>query len=132
MSPAVKSHGAIRMSQLVNTFGPGSMVDLPNYSVLVSGLESWTAGGEVISEPRLSQKLSKFLDVPALELRTPPAADSDPAAPPRYIVGFQFPEWFITQDLEEQTKQGVRTRLLVHRIPLLGVSTSIAIVAGDP
>lgn len=118
MSPVVKSQGEIRMSQLVNTFGPGSMVDLPNYSVLVSGLDFWTPGGEVISETRLSQKLAKLLDVPALELRTPPAVDNDPAAPPRNIVGFQFPEWFITQDLEEQIRPGIRTRLLVHRIAL--------------
>jgi len=118
MSPVVKSQGEIRMSQLVNTFGPGSMVDLPNYSVLVSGLDFWAPGGEVISETRLSQKLAKLLDVPALELRTPPAVDNDPGAPPRNIVGFQFPEWFITQDLEEQIRSGVRTRLLVHRIAL--------------
>jgi hypothetical protein len=31
--------GGIRQSQIVTTFGPGSMVDLPNHSVLISGLE---------------------------------------------------------------------------------------------
>jgi MrfA Zn-binding domain len=115
MSPVVKPHGEIRMSQLVNTFGPGSMVDLPNHAVLVSGLDFWTPGGDTISDARLAQKLAKVLEVPTIELRTPPAADDDPTAPPRNIVGFQFPEWFITQDLEQQNRPGVRTRLLVHR-----------------
>jgi Domain of unknown function (DUF1998) len=115
MSPVVKPQGEIRMSQLVNTFGPGSMIDLPDYSVLVSGLDFWTPGGETIYDARLSQKLAKILDVPAVELRTPPASDQDPTSPPRNIVGFQFPQWFITQDLEEQNRPGVRTRLLVHR-----------------
>lgn len=115
MSPVVKPHGGIRMSQLITTFGPGSMVDLPDYSVLISGLDFWTAGGDIISEPRLQEKLAKVLNVPAVELKTPPAVDNDPAAPPRNIVGFQFPEWFITQDLEEQAQWGARTRLLVHR-----------------
>src|SRR5437763_744173 len=115
MSPVVKPQGGIRMSQLVTTFGPGSMVDLPDHAVLISGLDFWTAGGETISEPRLSGKLANVLNVPIVELRTPPAADPDPTAPPRNIVGFQFPEWFITQDLEEQTQARTRTRLLVHR-----------------
>ena len=55
MKPAKKPQGEIRQSQLITTFGPGSMVDLPNYSVLVSGLEFWSLGGETISEPRLTR-----------------------------------------------------------------------------
>jgi len=34
-----RPHGQIRQSQLITTFGPGAMLDLPNYSVLVAGLE---------------------------------------------------------------------------------------------
>ncbi len=30
MKPAKKPHGEIRQSQLITTFGPGSMLDLPN------------------------------------------------------------------------------------------------------
>jgi Domain of unknown function (DUF1998) len=115
MSPAKKPHGEMRQSQLVTTFGPGSMVDLPNYSVLVSGLEFWTPGGEVISEPRLARKLARVLDVNSVELRTPPPASDDPTAAPTGIVGFQFPEWFITQGLEGSPNPSTRTRLLVHR-----------------
>src|SRR5438034_8512514 len=111
----MKGKGEIRQSQLVTTFGPGSMVDLPNHSVLVAGLDFWSAGGHSIPEPRLSKKLAAVLGVPSVELKSPPPADDDPTAPPTGIAGFQFPEWFITQDLEQQEKHGVRSRLLVHR-----------------
>ena len=48
MSATKKPQGEIRQSQLVTTFGPGSMVDLPNHSVLVcrSGiLVAWAVNG---------------------------------------------------------------------------------------
>jgi hypothetical protein len=115
MNPRPTPSGEIRQSQLVTTFGPGSMVDLPTYSVLIAGLDAWTAGGDTISEPRLSRKLATVLGVPSVDLRTPPPADDDPTAPARGITAFQFPEWFITQDLEEQSGPRSRTRLLVHR-----------------
>ena len=110
-----KAQGGIRQSQIVTTFGPGSMVDLPNHSVLISGLDFWLPGGEPISEQRLSAKLAQVLGILSVDLRTPPPADNDPAAPMTGIPVFQFPEWFITQDLERDQKPGVRSRLLVHR-----------------
>lgn len=110
-----KPQGEIRQSQLVTTFGPGSMVDLPNHSVLIAGLDFWSPGGDPISEPRLSQKLARILSVPSVNLRTPPPADPDPTAAATGITVFQFPEWFITQDLEQAMTLGVRSRLLVHR-----------------
>jgi Domain of unknown function (DUF1998) len=110
-----KPHGEVRQSQLITTFGPGSMLDLPRHSVLVSGLDYWSPG-DSISEPRLSQKVARALNVPAVELRSPPAADDDPLAPKTGVTVFQFPEWFITQDLEDDgNRPGSRTRLLVHR-----------------
>jgi hypothetical protein len=38
-----KPHGQIRQSQLITTFGQGLMLDLPNHSVLVAGLDYWSA-----------------------------------------------------------------------------------------
>ena len=32
----------IRQSQLITTYGPGAMIDLPDYSVIVSGLQDWS------------------------------------------------------------------------------------------
>ena len=39
-----RPHGTIRQSQLITTFGPGAMVDLPHHSVVVGGLEEWNLG----------------------------------------------------------------------------------------
>ena len=57
-----KPHGQVRQSQVVTTFGPGSLFDLPNHSVIVGGLEYWTKGDE-IQEPRLVAKLKDLLQV---------------------------------------------------------------------
>jgi hypothetical protein len=115
MNAGKKAQGEIRQSQIVTTFGPGSVVDLPNHSVLVAGLDFWIGLSQSIPEPRLSQKLARVLGVPSVELKSPPPADNDPTAPPTGIAAFQFPEWFITQDLEQQERSGMRSRLLVHR-----------------
>lgn len=47
--------GRVRQSQVVSTFGPGSMLDLLNDAVLVGGLDFWRlkGQGEVVNEPRL-------------------------------------------------------------------------------
>lgn len=118
MTASKRPQGTIRESQIVTTFGPGSMVDLPNYSVLISGLDFWTKGGEPISEPRLSRKLAELLGVPSIELRTPPPVDKDPDAPMTGIPAFQFPEWFITQGSERVEGTSYKSRMLVHRTAL--------------
>jgi hypothetical protein len=52
---------SIRLSQLVGTFGPGAMLDLPERSVLVLGLDHWEMQGtgtfQRIEEPRLQRLL---------------------------------------------------------------------------
>ena len=114
-SRAQRAHGEIRQSQLITTFGPGAMVDLPQYSVLISGLEYWSLSEE-IPEPRLTAKLCRLLEIPSVQLRLPPADHEDPTAPPTGINAWQFPEWFITQDVSSVADQPhVRSRMLVHR-----------------
>src|SRR6185369_8778435 len=44
-----------------------------------------------------------------------PPADDDPTAASTHIVGFQFPQWFITQGVEDPKSSSWRSRLLVHR-----------------
>lgn len=107
--------GQIRQSQIITTFGPGAMVDLPEHSVLISGLDSWTSGGEEILEPRLVEKLKKLLDLNVLSLREPPPERDDPNLPPTSITAWQFPEWFITQDVDRSEARATRSRMLVHR-----------------
>jgi Domain of unknown function (DUF1998) len=114
--PGAKPHGEIRQSQVVMTFGPGAMLDLPNHSVLVAGLDFWSKGGDEIIEPRLTDKLARLIDVPTLRLITPPTEQEDPTAPSTGIDCFQFPEWFITQDVESTAPESSsRSRMLVHR-----------------
>jgi hypothetical protein len=51
---------AQRLSQLISTFGPGAMIDLPTRSVVVGGLEEWDMKGNAfttIPEPRLTMRL---------------------------------------------------------------------------
>ena len=73
MSPTRKrSHGQIRQSQLITTFGPGAMLDLPSYSVLIGELDYWFPLGDEIAEPRLAAKLCGLLGVSLLQLRLPP------------------------------------------------------------
>ena len=88
----------IRQSQLITTYGPGAMIDLPDYSVIVSGLEDWAhLRREKIEEPRLVAKLKRLLDVPSLELYTPPRHEQNSTQ--RAPVGARiFPTWFIVKD----------------------------------
>lgn len=114
--PGAKPHGQIRRSQIITTFGPGSMVDLPNHSVLIAGLDQWSKGGDEIVEPRLVEKLQRLLELPALKLYSPPPHEDNAAAPPTGVTAWQFPEWFITQDVEPaEGRPSVRSRMLVHR-----------------
>lgn len=115
----VKPHGELRQSQVVTTFGPGAMLDLPNHSVLVSGLDFWSRGGDEIVEPRLTSKLAQIVGVPTLKLYSPPPKQDDPTATPTWIDVFQFPEWFITQDVDPHDgATTTRSRMLVHRLAL--------------
>ena len=115
--PAARPHGQIRQSQIVTTFGPGAPLDLPDYSVLVSGLDFWSGVDQEVHEPRLIEKLKRLLDAPSLKLYLPPRDKDDPTAPRTGVTVWQFPEWFITQDVEEGSRQGrfIRSRMLVPR-----------------
>ncbi len=116
MRKGKRPHGQLRQSQVITTFGPGAMLDLPDYSVLVGGLEHWSPGGNEIVEPRLTQKLIDLLAVPTVKLYAPPPDQEDPTQPQTGITGWQFPEWFITQDVKRNEKNRlIRSRMLVHR-----------------
>ena len=50
--------GDLRPSQIITTFGPGSVVDLQNVSVIVGGTDFWvTQRDQQIDEPRLLSML---------------------------------------------------------------------------
>ncbi len=115
----VRPHGQIRQSQIVTTFGPGAMVDLPEHAVIISGLEEWNGWrNQPISEARLAAKVATLVGVPSVEFYAPPADKDDPTAPVTGITAWLFPEWFVAQVDERNPVTGVRSRPLVHRLDL--------------
>ena len=58
-----KGHGQIRRAQVVTTYGPGALIDLPRDSAIVAGLDSWPKPGDLeeILEPRLSGKIQLLI-----------------------------------------------------------------------
>src|SRR5690606_14098423 len=82
-----RPEGQLRQSQLITTFGPGSMVDLVDRAVVIGGLEHWGYGkgndGEALDDPRLRRALIPRLKAlhPDLDLakshyfRKPPEGD---------------------------------------------------------
>ena len=114
------SKNAQRLSQVITTFGPGAMIDLPTRSVVVGGLDLWEMKGNAfttIAEPRLSTRLEKLLkDQERLEkskavtLRTPPVSDGRPGSLPSYIIAPVFPAYFVCEQVETATIDGKTTR----------------------
>jgi hypothetical protein len=95
--------GEIRPSQLLYNCGVGSVVELPNLSVMVMGLDDWPMeqGATEISEPRLLKAVQQELGPQVDRLLTPPvAADTVGAQPGPFddtaSVGVPvapFPRW---------------------------------------
>lgn len=58
--------GKLRPSQIITTFGPGAVVDLPDESVMIAGIDLWPPG-PIIQETRLQQALEvKQFRAPAI------------------------------------------------------------------
>ena len=53
-----RPQGQIRQSQIITTFGPGAMVDLPDHSVIVGGLELWEGVDKQVFDERLTANVS--------------------------------------------------------------------------
>ena len=67
--------GELRPSQILVSFGVGSLVDLPSLSTLVMGLEDWPiAHSKEIGEERLLASVQKVLGPQVKRLLTPPQA----------------------------------------------------------
>ena len=104
----------IRQSQLITTYGPGAMIDLPDHSVMISGLQDWASQRrEKIEEPRLVAKLRRLLGIQTLELYSPPHHEEN--ATTSAPVGARiFPTWFIVKDAKPSplNSQWFRRRLV--------------------
>jgi hypothetical protein len=65
--------GDVRPSQLLWTYGPGALVDLPNLSVLTMGLDRWDEQRCLpIEEARLLDAVKRVLGNQVERLRMPP------------------------------------------------------------
>ena len=54
-----RAHGQVRRGQVITTYGPGALIDLPRHSAIVGGLDTWPKVNDLeeILEPRLTRKL---------------------------------------------------------------------------
>ncbi len=73
--------GELRPSQMLYTFGIGAVVDLPNVSAIVMGLDDWApdVSTESVSEKRLLDAVRRRLGPQVDHLITPPAPPGGPA-----------------------------------------------------
>ena len=117
-----KGHGQLRRSQVITTFGPGALIDLPDESAIVGGLETWGAETslEPIEEPRLAAKLTAMTGVHDPRLYTPPPEPEHPQDRQRGIGAWRFPEWFVVQESNAGStgQAGSRSRRMVRRTAL--------------
>lgn len=93
--------GTVRPSHLMFTGGVGALVDLPNFAVLVSGLDDWRYDDierVVLAEPRLLAAVNRFIGPNVRELRPAPwrdGLDADPGGPAAKVgvPVAPFPRW---------------------------------------
>ncbi|RDS82244.1 DUF1998 domain-containing protein [Dyella monticola] len=70
--------GEVRPSQLLWTYGPGALIDLPNLSVVTLGIDQWEKDRcQPIQEPRLLAAVRKVLGPQVDSLRMPPFQKSE-------------------------------------------------------
>src|SRR5437870_4358650 len=94
--------GDLRPSQLLFTFGVGSVVELPNLSVMVMGLDAWPAGpANKVSGGRLLKAVQHELGSQVERLLTPPVTAESTVAGPfddSSSIGVPvapFPRWLL-------------------------------------
>jgi hypothetical protein len=97
--------GSVRPSHLMFTGGVGALVDLPNFAVLVRGVDDWQYDSvqmDDLKEPRLLRAVNSLLADPygpqVTQLRPAPwmdGADADPNGPAAKVgvPVLPFPQW---------------------------------------
>lgn len=89
--------GELRPSQLIYTFGVGAIMDLPNMSALILGLDDWDENQcKEIVEERLLAAVQQRMGQQVRRLMLPPVTfddDNDPTAPAKGVPVAPFPRW---------------------------------------
>ena len=80
-----KVAGTLRRPQIITTFGNGSIVDMPDYSVIMAAADYWKSCSPVLHEPNL-EKLLKVN-----HFKSPYVSLSDDNIPQPDIPAFRFP-----------------------------------------
>src|SRR5690554_5517996 len=78
-----KTHvGSVRPSQLLWTYGPGALIDLPNLSVVTSGIDVWEKDRcHPVIENRLLAAVQNALGPQVESLRMPPMVKTESIDP---------------------------------------------------
>lgn len=110
-------NGQIRRSQVITTWGPGALLDLPRDSAIVGGLDEWPLRNlERIEEPRLAAKLRGLLQGRAPKFYAPPANYGTRWEQPEHIKAWRFPSWCVVTDRTAGAdSSSPRSRRLVKR-----------------
>lgn len=96
--------GEVRPSQALTTFGVGSLVDLPNLSVMVMGLDDWqVAHSTEVAEERLLRSAQSILGPQVARFLTPPRGPESQGAQTNWFdesrqIGVPvapFPRWMV-------------------------------------
>jgi hypothetical protein len=96
--------GEVRPSQTITTFGIGSLVDLPNMSVIVMGLDDWpNAHSNEIAEERLLRSARSILGPQVSRFLTPPRGPESQGSQTNWFdearqIGVPvapFPRWMV-------------------------------------
>lgn len=84
--------GRLRKTQLITTFGNGSIVDMPDYSVIMAGANYWKDKSPVLHEPNLEKllKVSHF--------KEPYVSDSQDDEMTPDVPAFRFPYYHFCPD----------------------------------
>lgn len=116
-----RAHAQLRQSQVVTTFGPGALLDLPDHAVIVAGLEQWgdpirEEAYRPIVEARLQERVSRALGGAKVRMYAPPVDPEreDGRGATAGVRAIVFPEWFVSQ-LDESPRPEVRSRRLLRR-----------------
>ena len=91
--------GGVRPSQMIHTYGPGSVIDLPRLSVILAGIDTWDINyTERILEPRLVGAVRAIPGCNQVaEFRTPPWEEETANAFDQWarigVPVYPFPRW---------------------------------------
>lgn len=98
--------GRMRQSQMISTYGAGSLIDLVDDAVIVGGLDFWRmpGGGEPVHEPRLRDAVYALFAQSNRPLsvdrpfRKPPKGEEQEASENVGVQVYEFPRWFVCQN----------------------------------